>query len=90
MGKFYLDMRGSKPKGRKPIHPGLEPSTMSDAAWCRKCNIPIEFKESFADKIKIGFCMCGLWAMDRGNCVRWIRFSSSPFYIGQDGPLSAP
>jgi hypothetical protein len=39
---------------------------------------------------EIAFCECGMWVRDDMKRVRWIRFSSLPFVIGDGKPLTAP
>lgn len=78
------------PRERKVIHPGLDKLTMSGTTRCRKCGFYPEWG-AFGKNgtMSVGACQCGLWFMDEKLRIRWIRWSSMPFFEGED-KLYAP
>lgn len=75
------------PKAMKPVHPGLDISTVPDEAWCRRCRAPVTFVEVWGNSLRMGLCSCGLWIKGFRGMVRFIRYDTDEYAIGHEGPM---
>lgn len=76
------------PPERKPVHPGLQ--QLATEVRCLKCGDFLDWS-AFGrhGTVSVALCRCGLWFNTQDMKVRWIRWSSAPFFT--DGnPIFAP
>lgn len=66
------------PPKRKPIHPGLQ--RIASGILCLRCGTFLEW--SGFVRMLVSSCDCGLWFKDEKQFIRWIRWSSAPFWPG--------
>jgi hypothetical protein len=72
------------PRERKVIHPGIENMSNPSTARCRKCGDYFDWKPSGVGILLAGACQCGIWFFHQEKLlVRWVRWSSMPFYPGE-------
>ena len=89
VGKTAGAKQGAKPPAeRKPVHPGLQ--QIGTDIRCLKCGDFLDCSSFGRHGVfSVAICRCGLWFNDRDFKVRWLRWSSEPFFT--DGnPIFAP